>query len=402
MAINKVDINLTNALNEDNIDGTYGAFIPKNRYTEFSDYLSQNLNIYEKTVGVKNPRCKVVKVIEGTGLIPQVASYSWTRTNTQELSTNKMRIIQAKVICPNGPRGVVPYPSDVVNPSIENQDPFITSLHTTAFLEFDSTKNQIELAPLDEVIIEYVGNDRSEAKILEVFRINNRTAQSNEPNPQTAFNNSDGTTLGNTKIQKTTGPNKDDPSFATCKASTYPNLQKKTTTFPKYTEQQVIDAIKQATSDSIIRKMCFSIISIEQPNYSFPNNNVAGIQLDGGRFPNTTESDFDYQTCFRDGGGDQRIFAGFNTLQKGMVVFSKIIQGKVNGGSFKTLTGDLENQSSIMADNYYRSWNLRATEAELTELKRNGSFNRKGKIIKPSTAYGTAKSKFKSKLGLIE
>lgn len=203
MAINKVDINLTTALNEDNIDGTYGSFIPKNRYVEFSDYLSQNLNTYEKTVGVKNPRCKVVKLIDTTSNSAQVASYSWTRTNTQELSTNNMRIIQAKVICPNGPRGVVPYPSDVANPSVENQDPFINSLHTTAFLEFDSTKNQIQLAVLDEVIIEYVGNDRSEAKILEVFRINNRTAQSNEPNPQTAFNNSDGTTIGDTRANTT-------------------------------------------------------------------------------------------------------------------------------------------------------------------------------------------------------
>lgn len=203
MAINKVDINLTTALNEDNIDGTYGSFIPKNHYVEFSDYLSQNLNTYEKTVGVKNPRCKVVKLIDTTSNSPQVASYSWTRTNTQELSTNNMRIIQAKVICPNGPRGVVPYPSDVANPSVENQDPFINSLHTTAFLEFDSTKNQIQLAVLDEVIIEYVGNDRSEAKILEVFRINNRTPQSNETNPQTAFNDSDGTTVGDTKANTT-------------------------------------------------------------------------------------------------------------------------------------------------------------------------------------------------------
>jgi len=232
MAINKVDINLTNALNEDNIDGSYGAFIPKNRYAEFSDYLSQNLNIYEKTVGVKNPRCKVVKVIEGTGFIPQVASYSWTRTNTQELSTNNMRIIQAKVICPNGPRGVVPYPSDVINPSIENQDPFITSLHTTAFLEFDSTKNQFGLAPLDEVIIEYVGNDRSEAKILEIFRINNRTPQSNETNPQTAFNNSDGTTVSDAQSNTTGDVTQDNSNNALSDKPTGKCGIKGNTTYP--------------------------------------------------------------------------------------------------------------------------------------------------------------------------
>jgi hypothetical protein len=203
MAINKVDINLSTALNEDNVDGTYGTFIPKNRYTEFSDYLSQNLNTYEKNVGVKNPRCKVVGILDTTGNKPQVASYSWTRSDTQGLSTDTMRIIQVKVICPNGPRSIVPYPSDVVNSNIENQDPFIKSLHTTAFLEFDSSKVQVQLALLDEVIIEYIGNDKSEAKILEVFRINNRTAQSSEPNPQTAFGGSDGTTLADANSNTT-------------------------------------------------------------------------------------------------------------------------------------------------------------------------------------------------------
>jgi hypothetical protein len=203
MAINKVDINLSTALNEDNVDGTYGAFIPKNRYTELSDYLSPNLNTYEKNVGVKNPRCKVVGIYDSTSNKPQVGSYSWTRRNTQGLSTDTMRIIQVKVICPNGPRSIVPYPSDVANPSIENQDPFIKSLHTTAFLEFDSSKVQVQIALLDEVIIEYIGNDRSEAKILEVFRINNRTAQGNETNPQSAFDGADGTTLSDAKSNTT-------------------------------------------------------------------------------------------------------------------------------------------------------------------------------------------------------
>jgi len=203
MAINKVDINLTSALNEDKIDGTYGSFIPKNRYTEFSDYLSQNLNIYEKDVGVKNPRCKVVGILDPTGTKPQVASYSWTRSDTQGLSTDTMRILQAKVICPNGPKSILPYPSNVAEPDLENQDPFIKSLHTTAFIEFDSSKTQVQLGLLDEVVIEYVGNDKSEAKIIEIFRINNRTPQSNETNPQGAFDESDGRTISDTKANTT-------------------------------------------------------------------------------------------------------------------------------------------------------------------------------------------------------
>jgi hypothetical protein len=403
MAIKKIDPNLLAPLNESNLDGTYNISEPKQIYVDASFYTSQNLSYFDKKIGLKTERCKIVKVIttgaDSAG--PQVGSYSWTRRNSQGLSNTNMKIFQAIVIPTNASNQSVPLLTNASNLDEEPLDKIRLKFHTKAFLEYDSTKSSTLPRRYDEVLIEYVGNDTEEARIIEVYSKNNVGVPISPPtNPQTAFNNSDGTTLGNTKIQKTTGPNKDDPSFATCKASTYPNLQKKSTTFPKYTEQQVIDAIKQATSDPIIRKMCFSIISIEQPNYSFPNNNVAGIQLDGGRFPNTTESDFDYQTCFRDGGGDQRIFAGFNTLQKGMLVFSKIIQGKVNGGSFKTLTGDLENQSSIMADNYYRSWNLRATEDEITQLKTKGFFVRDGKQIKRN--YNSTKLRFKNKLSLIE
>lgn len=396
----KVDTNLLSSLNQDNYDKTYGVTEPKGINVDASFYTSQTLNTFDKTVGVKTPRCKIVYVITKNNQAgPQVASTLWTRREVAGATNTKMQVYQAKVICPNAGSDVIPYPIDALSPKQNDLDLLKINLHTTAFMEYEAGKVEQLPGLYDEVVIEYIGNDKSEAKILEIFRRDAATTQENAPNATEAFNNSEGTTVGQTKIQKTSGGSKDDPSFATCKSPTFPNLPKRNTTFPKYTEAQVIQAIKNATNDTAIQKICFAIINIEQPKYSFPNNNVAGIQLDVGKFPNTTEGDFDYQTCFRDGGGYQRIFAGFETLDKGMKVFSKIIQGKITSGVFNTLSGDLDKQAEILADNYYRSWNLRATNSEIQELKTKGFFIRKGeKIIRN---YNSTKSRFKAKIGLI-
>ena len=171
-------------------------------------------------------------------------------------------------------------------------------------------------------------------------------------------------------------PPKDDPTFAKCKPPTYPNLPKKPTTFSKYSSSQVIAAIKASGQNESVQKIMWAIIEKEQPRFSFPANNVAGIQLDmRAGFAGATEASFDYQTCFRDNGGDQRIFAGFDTLEKGMKVFGKIIAGKMR--VFKSLPGSsVYNDADIMTWNYYRSWNMALSSEELVSLKTHGSVTR--------------------------
>lgn len=171
-------------------------------------------------------------------------------------------------------------------------------------------------------------------------------------------------------------PPKDDPTFAKCRTPTYPNLPKRPTTFSKYSASQVIAAVKASGQSESIQKIMWAIIEKEQPRFSFPANNVAGIQLDmSSGFAGTDESSFDFQTCFRDNGGDQRIFAGFDTLEKGMVVFGKIIARKMS--VFKSLPGSsVYNDADIMTWNYYRSWNMALKPEELVSLKSTGSVTR--------------------------
>ena len=123
-------------------------------------------------------------------------------------------------------------------------------------------------------------------------------------------------------------------------------------------------AIRASGQPEHIQKIMFAFVVKEQPRFNFPNNNVSGIQLDGAPFGGTSQSDFDYQTCFRDGGGDQRIFAGFETLEKGMVVFGKSVSGKM--GVFRTPTGDsIDEDAEILTWNYYRQWNLALSPEQL-------------------------------------
>ncbi len=168
---------------------------------------------------------------------------------------------------------------------------------------------------------------------------------------------------------------KDDPTFQKCRNSNYPTLNKRETKFfkPSLQEKQVAATIASA-GDSNLYSAMLAIISKEQPN-SMPNYNPSGIQLDNrGTFRGIKQNDFDYQTCFRDNGGDQRIFAGFNSLENGMKVFAKILKNK----GLPASTGDISVDSSNLSDWYFQNWNLALTDAELKQLKDKGFATRNG------------------------
>ena len=174
---------------------------------------------------------------------------------------------------------------------------------------------------------------------------------------------------------------KDDPTFSKCRPSIYPGLQRKPTKFTSYTAEQVLDVINSLGISGDQMKIMWAFINMEQPNFSFPVNNMAGMQLDNRRpFAGAQKSDFDYQTCFRDSGGDQRIFAGFNTLDRGMAAFSKIIAGKMS--TFKKLPGTgARDDAEALTWNYYRNWNTQFSKQELIELKASGRVVRDGEVI---------------------
>ena len=157
----------------------------------------------------------------------------------------------------------------------------------------------------------------------------------------------------------------------------YKSLPRKVTTFYTYTKEDVIKAITRSGQPPHVQRTMYAYIRKEQPKFSFPNNNVAGIQTDGGMFGGTTIADYDYQTCFKDA-VTWRAFAGFNSLDRGMKTFGAQIAGKY-ASKFRMPEGTYEQQADTLVWNYYRSWNLAATEAELESLRNTGSFTRNGK-----------------------
>lgn len=184
---------------------------------------------------------------------------------------------------------------------------------------------------------------------------------------------------------------KDDPSFAKCRGSNYPSLEKRPTQFKTYSKDQVLAAIRGSGHTTAVQQIMWTFITKEQPRFNFPANNPAGIQLDnkGNGFRGTGQADFDYQTCFRDSGGDQRIFAGFDDLSRGMRIYGKIIQGKMS--VFKKLDGatNIDN-GEILVWNYYHSWNTAFSKTELIELKASGQVIRSGKVYKKDWAGTSA------------
>ncbi len=344
---------------------------------------------------------KVVKVFNNSEpRAGSVASLAIQNGNSKITTVNHCMAIPVPKQKKDSNNWFTPLPQETGNGVTELEDKKIIQLSIYCYDNRDLIKT---LDVGDTLRIEYI-NGRTEARILEKVLANNIVqVDAGNPNAAKASENGNGETINDNKPIKTTGGKKDDPSFDTCKSPTYPNLPKKPTTFISYTKQQVIDAFNKISNDKTLKSMAFAILSMEQGNFSFPNNNVSGIQLDFGKnkgFANTSESDFDYQTCFRDNGGDQRIFAGFNTLEKGLQSFIKIIQGKINIGAFKTPTGTIEQQSSIMADNYYSSWNIAATPSELQLLKTKGYFVRNGTKVERN--YNKTKQIFYNTLGVFK
>ena len=175
---------------------------------------------------------------------------------------------------------------------------------------------------------------------------------------------------------------KEDESFSSgqCPAALtgpFASLPRKKTEFFKYTKDQVIKSIKSTNYPIQIQRTMYTYLMIEQPNLSFPNNNPSGIQTDVGKSKEIPITSFDYHTCRRDR-ETYRAFAGFNSLDRGMLAFASMVKVKYDG-TFRQLAGAIEQQAETLVWNYYRSWNLAAKPEEIDSIKTNGYFIRNGK-----------------------
>lgn len=225
----------------------------------------------------------------------------------------------------------------------------------------------------------------------------NRMANPNADSSQAAFQGKPGASGAGNNPGATPYPppgQRDDSKFekGACPDALkgdYKDVPTQKTSFKKYTTDEVISAIKASGQPEYIQKTMFAYISKEQPKFSFPNNNVAGIQTDGGMFKGTKADDYDYQTCFHDK-HKHRAFAGFNTLERGMEVFGRIVAGKYSG-KFRKPAGDSDTDALVW--NYWRNWNLAATPEELKSIKKDGYFTRKGKTYRRD--WNAADKKFK-------
>ena len=317
----------------------------------------------------------------------------------QEISaTGRKFKFKARIVEKNSPHSFIPNPCDLsTNDATKDSDinpESLVAMHTEVIMVHEGHINPPGMG--DIVEIELQKNDFSYN--LDVARFVKTAARNagalslnNEHGCKTVARSFDGMAPFGTGGSGATGP-KDDPTFVKCRAQYYPNLPKSVTRFLTYTQAEVITAIKASGQSASVQKIMFAIISKEQPRFRFPANNVAGIQLDNkSGFAGATESDFDYQTCFRDSGGDQRIFAGFNNLTRGVRVFGKLIQGKMS--VFKNLPGSSElSDADLMTWNYYRSWNTAFSDSELTELKSTGQVVKSDGRVYPRSWSSTTKT----------
>ena len=311
-------------------------------------------------------------------------------------------IFKVRILGNNSPHQYLPDPMDPsfkLAPASEKEDDdgtcspmTIVSLHTTAVMiaqgSFASTASPPAAGDIVEIRLRRNGAEGAlNMQVGEYVKL-----VAGQGAGGTNFNRGGYTIAGVFDyLEGLTGPSgpKDDPSFTKCLPSIYPDLEKRPTRFMTYNREQVLAAVEAASFEvggmrSLkLKRTMWAFISKEQPRFNFPANNVAGIQLDNASsFAGTSRADFDYQTCFRDSGGDQRIFAGFETLERGMKLFALAIKGKMDSGGYKELTGtDAAKDAEILTYNYFRNWNTQFSGTELAMLKSTGAVLRGGQSI---------------------
>jgi hypothetical protein len=196
----KPDSNLLQSDNEDLNDGPRlgpDKIIP----TDYSLGLQYSaLNPFASDFSIKNPICRIIKVFPSISL-PKVGSYLWTKRNSQNLNLDKP-VLQAYAVATNAQSQVIPYPKNILNP--DQEDVFLTTFHIFIFTE-DEQIIASNLKVNDKVQIEFVGNDYAEARIIRIIhQENNNVTQESQTSPsEAAQNNSDGTTIADTRASTT-------------------------------------------------------------------------------------------------------------------------------------------------------------------------------------------------------
>jgi len=180
----------------------------------------------------------------------------------------------------------------------------------------------------------------------------------------------------------------------------YKSLSRYNTSFIKYKESEVIDVFKKISGyEEYVKVTAYAYMYKEQPpkggEFSFPNNNVAGIQTDGNQQAGLSTSDIDFQTCFKDA-ETWRAFAGFTTIDRGLNAYLATIKARfADKWSSRLPSGTPDEYATQMADNYFQGWNTLASDTELKSLKTDGSFTRGSTTYERN--YTSTKSSFLAK-----
>ena len=210
------------------------------------------------------------------------------------------------------------------------------------------------------------------------------------------------------------GPN-GDCTFAKCSPAhpVYASLPKRCVwSAPSYTPRQIVEGIKATGAPVGVQKMMYALTKKEQPRGNWPFGNPGGVQTDNkGVFPGTTAADFDYQACWRDGGGEYRIFAGLDSADRSFAVFKKIVQQKAGSQRFgwfdvSDYLGDtsagtagemiLDNDVESMTYNYYRNWRTQGGDADVAQYIIDGKPWKSGVPNKGKSGIDAVRKSFRA------
>jgi len=185
----------------------------------------------------------------------------------------------------------------------------------------------------------------------------------------------------------------DSPPFTKCAPSKYTDLEQKERKWTKPTAAERESAVRSVVAgDSQLAATMLTIMSMEQPvDVGMPDYNPAGIQGDNRRWNQRVNSVVAYQTCIRDD-EEYRIFLAFNTLKDGITAFAEALKPK----NIPSSTGNNDTDAYNLTKWYYQRWNLAATDEEIIQLEKNGTFTRNGEVYERN--FKTTQETFKKGL----
>jgi hypothetical protein len=307
-------------------------------------------------------------------------------TGTPEDKTSKKfdrYVYRARILGANSPHEFLPNPCDATYAIDPDQALKVIEMHTLFIsdVEFGTAESLPRINTVVEVELEKntFGYNLQYGKHIKVSYNDDKPSTSTSVSCDSIKSIMDSaagvSALGSTTASTDGKPgNYDKPPFTKCSPSAYPSLEERARKWTKPTEEERIAAVKKVAPEQQIAATMLTIMSLEQPvSVGMPDYNPAGIQGDNRRWNEKVNSVVAYQTCIRDH-EKYRIFLAFNTLEDGITAFKEALSPK----GIPASTGDIDQDAYNLTKWYYQNWNLAATDEEIKQLEKTGSFERNG------------------------